>query len=98
MEPRPTGLVLRQRPQVARLTLEIVACVGDRTNCLPRRTSRVAHHVPTPSLPLIPEENGQAVGSLAGHKHQTFYAGGQTAWVDEVVVLERLSDAASDGN
>ena len=37
---------------------------------------------------LVAEENGRLVGYLAGHRHETFYAGGLTSWVDEVLVVE----------
>jgi GNAT superfamily N-acetyltransferase len=37
---------------------------------------------------LVAEDNGRLVGYLAGHRHYTFYAGGLTSWVDEVLVVE----------
>jgi GNAT superfamily N-acetyltransferase len=35
---------------------------------------------------LVFERNGQLVGYVSGYRHVTFYAGGFTAWVDEVMV------------
>jgi GNAT superfamily N-acetyltransferase len=37
---------------------------------------------------LVAEHDGRLVGYVAGHRHQTFYAGGPTSWVDEVLVVE----------
>lgn len=37
---------------------------------------------------LVAEWNGALIGYLSGHTHHTFYAGGPTAWVDEVFVTE----------
>ena len=37
---------------------------------------------------LVSEHDGQLVGYVAGCFHSTFYAGGRTAWVDEILVAE----------
>jgi GNAT superfamily N-acetyltransferase len=37
---------------------------------------------------LVAVRDGKLVGYLSGYAHQTFYANGPTAWVDEVLVLE----------
>ena len=39
---------------------------------------------------LVAECDGALVGYLSGYTHHTFYAGGATAWVDEVLVTESL--------
>lgn len=45
--------------------------------------------LPDPSSCLIvAEQNGELVGYVAGYAHPTFYAGGPTAWVDELLVAE----------
>jgi GNAT superfamily N-acetyltransferase len=36
---------------------------------------------------LVAEEEGCLVGYVSGYCHATFYAGGVTAWVDELLVL-----------
>lgn len=33
------------------------------------------------------------VGYISGHRHAAFYAAGETAWVDEVLVLDRVRRA-----
>ena len=35
---------------------------------------------------FVAEVDGRLVGYLAGYRHVTFYAGGYTAWVDEIFV------------
>ena len=35
---------------------------------------------------FVAELDGRLVGYLAGYSHITFYAGGYTAWVDEILV------------
>ncbi|MDO8631754.1 MAG: GNAT family N-acetyltransferase [Phycisphaerales bacterium] len=39
---------------------------------------------------LVAEHEAQLVGYVSGYCHFTFYAGGQTAWVDELLVIEPL--------
>ena len=39
-------------------------------------------------LLVAEEDDGRLIGYVAGHCHETFYAGGQTAWVDEILVGE----------
>lgn len=39
---------------------------------------------------LVVERDGALAGYLSGYAHCTFYAGGRTAWVDEVLVEESL--------
>lgn len=39
---------------------------------------------------LVAEEAGRLVGYVSGYCHATFYAGGVTAWVDELLVVETL--------
>ena len=39
---------------------------------------------------LVAEHEGKLVGYVSGYCHVTFYAGGQTAWVDELLVIEAL--------
>ncbi len=39
---------------------------------------------------LVAEREGRLVGYVSGYCHATFYAGGLTAWVDELLVLESL--------
>jgi GNAT superfamily N-acetyltransferase len=39
---------------------------------------------------LIAEHESQLVGYVSGYCHSTFYAGGPTAWVDELLVIEPL--------
>jgi len=36
----------------------------------------------------VAELGGQIVGYVAGDAHETFYAGGKVAWVDEILVAE----------
>jgi GNAT superfamily N-acetyltransferase len=36
----------------------------------------------------VAELGGQLVGYVAGDTHETFYAGGKVAWVDEILVAE----------
>jgi GNAT superfamily N-acetyltransferase len=36
----------------------------------------------------VAEIGGQLVGYVAGDAHETFYAGGKVAWVDEILVAE----------
>jgi GNAT superfamily N-acetyltransferase len=36
----------------------------------------------------VAELGGQLVGYVAGDAHETFYAGGKVAWVDEILVAE----------
>ena len=40
------------------------------------------------SCQLVAEQDGQLVGYVSGYCHPTFYARGQTAWVDEILVDE----------
>ncbi len=43
--------------------------------------------VPDPSSYVaIAEEDGVMVGYVSGYAHPAFYAGGNTAWVDELLV------------
>jgi len=42
------------------------------------------------SCVLVAEDDGRLVGYVAGYWHATFYAGGPTAWVDELLVVEPL--------
>jgi GNAT superfamily N-acetyltransferase len=42
---------------------------------------------------LVAEHEGQLVGYVSGSCHVTFYAGGRTAWVDELLVVEGLRGA-----
>jgi GNAT superfamily N-acetyltransferase len=37
----------------------------------------------------VAEVGGELVGYVAGDAHETFYAGGKVAWVDEILVAER---------
>lgn len=47
--------------------------------------------LPDPSSCLfVAEHEGQLVGYVSGYCHPTFYAGGPTAWVDELLVSETL--------
>ncbi len=39
---------------------------------------------------LVAEQEGKLVGYVSGCCHVTFYAGGLTAWVDELLVIEAL--------
>jgi GNAT superfamily N-acetyltransferase len=39
---------------------------------------------------LVAEQEGRLVGCVSRYCHATFYAGGVTAWVDELLVLEPL--------
>lgn len=39
---------------------------------------------------LVAEREGRLVGYVSGYCHPTFYAGGPTAWVDELLVIEPL--------
>jgi GNAT superfamily N-acetyltransferase len=39
---------------------------------------------------LVAEHDSQLVGYVSGYCHSTFYAGGPTAWVDELLVIESL--------
>ncbi len=36
----------------------------------------------------VAESGGKLVGYVAGDAHETFYAGGKVAWVDEILVTE----------
>jgi GNAT superfamily N-acetyltransferase len=36
----------------------------------------------------VAEIDGALVGYVAGDAHETFYAGGKTAWVDEILVVQ----------
>jgi GNAT superfamily N-acetyltransferase len=36
----------------------------------------------------VAERDGRLVGYVAGDAHETFYAGGKVAWVDEILVTE----------
>jgi GNAT superfamily N-acetyltransferase len=36
----------------------------------------------------VAESDGRLVGYVAGDAHETFYAGGKVAWVDEILVIE----------
>jgi GNAT superfamily N-acetyltransferase len=36
----------------------------------------------------VAELQGQLVGYVTGDAHETFYAGGKVAWVDEILVIE----------
>jgi GNAT superfamily N-acetyltransferase len=40
------------------------------------------------ALVAVAELDGRLVGYIAGDAHETFYAGGKIAWVDEILVLE----------
>jgi GNAT superfamily N-acetyltransferase len=42
------------------------------------------------SCTLVLEHDGRLVGYLSGHCHDTFYAAGPTAWVDEVLVSKEF--------
>ncbi len=37
---------------------------------------------------LVAEEESSLVGFVSGYRHAAFYAGGDTAWVDEILVEE----------
>lgn len=39
------------------------------------------------SFVAVAERNETLVGYVAGHRHSAFYAAGDTAWVDEILVL-----------
>ena len=39
---------------------------------------------------LVAEHESQLAGYVSGYCHATFYAGGPTAWVDELLVIEPL--------
>lgn len=39
---------------------------------------------------LVLEHGGRLAGYLSGYRHPTFYAAGETAWVDEVMVSKEL--------
>jgi GNAT superfamily N-acetyltransferase len=38
----------------------------------------------------VASRDGRLVGYLSGHRHAAFYAGGNTAWVDEIFVVAEL--------
>lgn len=40
------------------------------------------------SFLAVAEIDSRLVGYVAGDAHETFYAGGKTAWVDEILVVE----------
>jgi GNAT superfamily N-acetyltransferase len=40
------------------------------------------------SFLAVAEQESTLVGYLCGYRHATFYAGGYTAWIDELLVLE----------
>jgi len=40
------------------------------------------------ALVAVADLDGRLVGYIAGDAHETFYAGGKIAWVDEILVLE----------
>ena len=40
------------------------------------------------ALVAVAELDGRLVGYIAGDAHETFYAGGKIAWVDEILVAE----------
>jgi GNAT superfamily N-acetyltransferase len=40
------------------------------------------------SFIAVAEIDARLVGYVAGDAHETFYAGGKTAWVDEILVVE----------
>lgn len=42
------------------------------------------------SCVLVLERDNELGGYLSGYAHETFYAAGPTAWVDEVLVAETL--------
>jgi GNAT superfamily N-acetyltransferase len=47
--------------------------------------------LPEPSSCLmVAEHEGRLVGYVSGYCHATLYAGGPTAWVDELLVIESL--------
>jgi GNAT superfamily N-acetyltransferase len=39
------------------------------------------------SFLAVAEEDGKLIGYISGYCHTTFYAGGKTAWVDEILVI-----------
>jgi len=39
----------------------------------------------------VAELGGKLVGYVAGDAHETFYAGGKVAWVDEILVAEQIA-------
>lgn len=41
---------------------------------------------------LVAENELGLVGYVSGYRHAAFYAGGETAWGDEVLVSESLRD------
>jgi GNAT superfamily N-acetyltransferase len=54
--------------------------------------------LPDPSSCLfVAEHEGQLVGYVSGYCHPTFYAGGPTAWVDELLVSEPRRRAGIGG-
>lgn len=50
------------------------------------------------SCVLVAEDDGRLVGYVAGYWHATFYAGGPTAWVDELLVIEPCAVEESGDN
>jgi GNAT superfamily N-acetyltransferase len=40
------------------------------------------------SFVAVAELDSRLVGYISGDAHETFYAGGKTAWVDEILVVE----------
>jgi GNAT superfamily N-acetyltransferase len=42
----------------------------------------------TSSYTAVAELSGKLIGYVSGYSHPTFYAGGNTAWVDELLVVE----------
>jgi len=40
------------------------------------------------SFIAVAEVDSKLIGYISGDAHETFYAGGKTAWVDEILVVE----------
>ena len=40
------------------------------------------------AIVAVAELDGRLVGYIAGDAHETFYAGGKIAWIDEILVVE----------
>lgn len=42
---------------------------------------------------MVAELEGHLIGYVSGYSHVTFYAGGPTAWIDELLVIDSLRGA-----
>ena len=68
---------------------ELVRTFPTPTPSSSEQFSKALHaKLPDPSsCLLVAEHDGRLVGYVSGHCHATFYAGGRTAWVDELLVI-----------